>query len=69
VGERERAHEIRNALLAIEGASLTLDRYDDRLSPEDRAQLSDAMLNGFEHLRTLLTPATTPPRPRCWTSW
>jgi signal transduction histidine kinase len=60
VGERERAHEIRNALLAIEGASLTLDRYDDRLSPEDRAQLSDAMLNGFEHLRTLLTPATTP---------
>jgi signal transduction histidine kinase len=59
VGERERAHEIRNALLAIEGASLTLERYDDQLSPEDRARLADAMLDGFEHLRQLLAPATT----------
>jgi two-component system, OmpR family, sensor kinase len=53
-GERETAHELRNAVLAIEGASLTLDRYGSRIAPEDRRQLADAVTEGFSHLRALL---------------
>jgi signal transduction histidine kinase len=53
-GERQRVHEVRNALMAIEGASLTLHRYGDELPEPDRERLSDAMTSGFAHLRSLL---------------
>jgi signal transduction histidine kinase len=53
-GERDRVHEVRNALMAIEGASLTLHRYGGDLPPEERARLADAMAGGFAHLRDLL---------------
>jgi signal transduction histidine kinase len=61
-GERQRVHEVRNALMAIEGASLTLHRYGDELPEADRERLSDAMTSGFAHLRSLL--ATTPDHAR-----
>ena len=54
--DRERAHEIRNALFAIEGATQALERYGDRLSPADRADLSTAVTRGIAHLRDLVDP-------------
>jgi signal transduction histidine kinase len=54
--DRERAHEIRNALFAIEGATQALERYGDRLSPTDRADLSLAVTRGIAHLRDLVDP-------------
>jgi signal transduction histidine kinase len=61
-GERQRVHEVRNALMAIEGASLTLHRYGGDLLETDRDRLTDAMTSGFAHLRSLL--ATTPEHAR-----
>ena len=54
--DRERAHEIRNALFAIEGATQALERYGDRLSTEDRTDLSAAVTRGIAHLRHLVDP-------------
>lgn len=54
--DRERAHEIRNALFAVEGATQALERYGDRLSASDRADLSAAVSRGIDHLRNLLEP-------------
>ena len=54
--DRERAHEIRNALFAIEGATQALERYGDRLSPTDRADLNAAVTRGITHLRDLVDP-------------
>ena len=54
--DRERAHEIRNALFAIEGATQALERYGDRLSEPDRADLSTAVTRGIAHLRDLVDP-------------
>lgn len=54
--DRERAHEIRNALFAVEGATQALERYGDRLSAADRADLSAAVSRGIDHLRNLLEP-------------
>lgn len=51
---REQTHELRNALLAVEGASLTLQRLRDSLTPELEAELSQAMESGFERLRALV---------------
>ncbi len=51
---RERRHEIGNALTAIEGATLTLERHKERLSTEDRELLEHAVLSGIEHLRRLV---------------
>jgi two-component system, OmpR family, sensor kinase len=62
-GERQRVHEVRNALMAIEGASLTLHRYGDELPEADRVRLSDAMTSGFAHLRSLLAPTPEHARP------
>jgi signal transduction histidine kinase len=54
--DRERAHEIRNALFAIEGANQALERYGDQLSSADRADLSAAVTRGIAHLRDLVDP-------------
>jgi signal transduction histidine kinase len=58
--ERERSHELRNALLAIEGASLTLERSGGELAEDDQRRLSAAMVGGFSHLRRLLEPEPPP---------
>jgi signal transduction histidine kinase len=54
--EHERAHELRNALLAVEAASLTLERSAGELADDDQRRLSAAMVGGFSHLRQLLEP-------------
>ena len=52
---RERRHEIGNALAAIEGATLTLERHRGRLTEDQQAELEQAVLAGTEHLRRLIT--------------
>jgi signal transduction histidine kinase len=56
---RVRAHELRNALMAIEGTHLTLQHHGERLSHDQRDELQRAFFNGLTHLRQLLeeTPA------------
>jgi signal transduction histidine kinase len=54
--ERDRVHEIRNALFAIEGATLTLERFRDDLAPEDRDELAAAVSTGIGRLREILQP-------------
>lgn len=62
--ERELAHEIRTALLAIEGATVTLQRHRDEADEEQREQLAAAVQAGIRHLRALVTeePAAGPAR-------
>lgn len=57
--ERERqTHELRNALLAIEGAALTLQRYREDLPSDERHLLDEAVTGGIHHLRGLLAGPT-----------
>ncbi len=57
--ERDHRHELRNAVLAVEGAGLTLARYHEQLDPEVRAELSGAVEHGFARLRRLLAMGET----------
>lgn len=50
----ERAHDVRSALLAIDGAARTLERYHDRLPPEDRTMLAHAMSSEVARLQQLV---------------
>lgn len=50
----ERAHDAKNALLAIEGATLTLERHRDRLAPEQREQLAQAVTHEISRLQRLV---------------
>jgi signal transduction histidine kinase len=52
---RERAHEARNALTAIEGATRTLERYRDRLEPESQTVLSQAVTTEIARLQLLVS--------------
>jgi signal transduction histidine kinase len=52
--DRAQAHEIRNALFAIEGATQALERFGPQLSEQDRADLSLAVTRGVDHLRGLV---------------
>lgn len=51
---RAQRHDVRNAVVAIEGAAVTLERYRDRLSPDDRASLTRVLSSGVERLQNLL---------------
>lgn len=51
----ERAHEARNALTAIEGASQTLERFHDQLSAAERASLSSALSAEISRLQRLVS--------------
>jgi signal transduction histidine kinase len=51
----ERAHEARNALAAIEGATKTLEHYRDRLDPEMRASLTNAISAEIARLQGLVS--------------
>jgi signal transduction histidine kinase len=53
----ELAHEARSALAAIEGATITLQRYTDRLPAETRTQLTMAVRGEIRRLQRLVTPA------------
>jgi two-component system, OmpR family, sensor kinase len=52
----ELAHEARNALTAIEGATRTIEHYRDRLDEDTRASLSDAITREIARLQTLVSP-------------
>ncbi len=51
---RAHVHEARNALTAIGGAVQLLERRDDRLPPETRAELASALTKQVAHLQELL---------------
>ena len=53
-GRRELAHEIRNALLAVEGATATMERLGDRLTEDQRRQLQRVVQSGMANLRALV---------------
>ncbi|HVM13098.1 MAG TPA: HAMP domain-containing sensor histidine kinase, partial [Egibacteraceae bacterium] len=51
----ERAHEARNALAAIDGASQTLERFRHQLSPDERTSLVSALSGEIARLRRLVS--------------
>jgi two-component system, OmpR family, sensor kinase len=53
--KEERAHEARNALTAIEGATRTLERYRDRLDPDTRESLAQAVSGEIARLQQLVS--------------
>ena len=58
--QAERAHEARNALVAIEGAILTLERHRDRLDPDTREELSRSVSSEVHRLQELVQTAGSP---------
>ena len=50
----EQAHEARNALMAIEGATTTLERYRHRLDTETRERLARAVTAEIERMQRLV---------------
>lgn len=56
---RELAHEIRNALLAVEGATATMERLGDRLTDDQRRQLQRVVQSGMANLRALVDAPST----------
>jgi signal transduction histidine kinase len=59
--QAEREHEAVNALAAIEGATLTLQRYQDRLDPQAREQLAEAVSGEVQRLQQLVRVAPAVP--------
>lgn len=55
--QAERSHEARNALLAIEGATLTLERHRDALRRDDRDALLAAVAAEIQRLQHLVADA------------
>lgn len=56
---RERAHEARNALTAIEGATKTLERYRDDLGDEQQRVLAQAVSTEVARLQNLVSDSGT----------
>ncbi|MGH8885896.1 MAG: sensor histidine kinase [Egibacteraceae bacterium] len=61
--QEERAHEASSALLAIESATGTLERYRDLLDGDTREALAAALQAEITRLRTLLDHVPTAQRP------
>ena len=59
----ERAHEARNALAAIEGATRTLEHYRDRLDTDTRDALAQAITEEIARLQDLITGMRDRPAP------
>lgn len=57
---RRQLHDVRNALLSIEGAAATLQRYHDSLRLQDREVLTDMLGSQIFYLQRLLS--STPDR-------
>jgi signal transduction histidine kinase len=62
VEQAERAHEATNALAAIEAATITLQRYQDRLPPDSRNELSQAVSAEVRRLQALVAAQPGPNR-------
>ncbi|MFA9445207.1 sensor histidine kinase [Egicoccus sp. AB-alg6-2] len=60
--QAERAHEARNALTAIEGATRALQAYSDRLDDADRARLSAAVSAEISRLQQLVSAEVVEPQ-------
>lgn len=52
--QRHLAHEVSNAIMSVEGAARTLERYGDRLDETDRAYLEQAVASGLATIRELV---------------
>ena len=52
-------HDLVNAIMAIDGAAVILEREFDRLSPDDREMLAGVVGSGTARLRRLLAQDTT----------
>jgi signal transduction histidine kinase len=59
-GQAERAHEAANALASIEGATITLQRYQDQLEPAAREQLTEAVSAEIQRLQQLVSISPRP---------
>ena len=60
---RAQRHDLVNAIMAIDGAALILEREFDRLSPDDREMLAGVVGSGTARLRRLLAQDTGGPAP------
>jgi len=60
-GLRARRHDLINAITAIDGAAMILEREVQRLSEADREALAHVVGSGSARLRALLVPETPPP--------
>ena len=60
---RAQRHDLVNAIMAIDGAALILEREFDRLSPGDREMLAGVVGSGTTRLRRLLAQDTGGPTP------
>lgn len=62
----ERAHELRSALISIEGATVTLERHRDQLSDAEASALSQALGQEIRRLQQLVTPDASPREPTAY---
>jgi signal transduction histidine kinase len=60
---RAQRHDLVNAIMAIDGAAVILEREFDRLSPDDREMLAGVVGSGTARLRGLLAADSTGPAP------
>ncbi len=58
--ERRRVHEARNAIVAIEGATLLLERYRDRLPTDHQRELTEGVSREARRLQSLVEPDGAP---------
>jgi signal transduction histidine kinase len=58
---RRFAHDALNALTAIQGANQTLERFQDRLEPGERAALASALQTEIGRLQEMVTSAARAP--------
>ena len=57
---RAQRHDVRNAVVAIEGAAMTLERYRERLSSDDRTSLTRVLSSGVARLQSLMGDGRAP---------
>lgn len=53
-GVSRQRHDVRSALMAVEGAAVTLERHFDRLGTDDRAHLTSMLGSGVDRLKRLM---------------
>jgi two-component system OmpR family sensor kinase len=58
--EQDRDHDLRSALVAIEGAALTLERHYDTLTDLERDRLTSMLSSGVDRLQHLLVQEGRP---------
>ena len=57
---RDRDHDLRSALVAIEGAALTLERHYDTLTDDERDRLTSMLSSGVDRLQSLVVDDSRP---------